>query len=268
MISFLKGFLEVRVFDNAELLAEQAGQDVRTCIQHLLNQKDEINMIFSAAESQELFLRTLAKAKDIEWNRINAFAVDEFIAPDINPEYRVCAQPEKLLYEHVPMKSVNTINFNAEDIEAERSRYERLIQENAPDIACLGIGVSGHIAFNEPGQSSFNEPQAVKIIDVHQNSRAQLLQDPNFKSLGTIPQQAVTVTIPSLMNCPNVFVITPYKIKAPIIKRLLEEGVSEDLPASILATKEGAKLYLDNESYSLYLESQEYPSAAGTGAMR
>ncbi len=251
MISFKKNHLEVKVFDNVNLLAAHAAKDVSSSINELLKNKKEINIIFSGAESQELFLKKLSAEENIEWNRINAFAVDEFISPDINPEFRVASQPEKLLYSKVPIKSVNSINYAAENIEKERNRYERLIKKNPPDIACLGIGKSGHIAFNEPGQSSFNDPQDVRIIEVHKDSEDQLLQDPNFKQLGNIPRKAITVTIPPLMRCSHVFIVTPYKIKSRIIKQLMESNVHESLPASILQTKENAKLYLDRDSYSL-----------------
>ncbi len=251
MISFKKKKLKVFVFDKTESMADQAAEDVTAKIKELQNNKTEINIIFSGAESQELFLRNLAAAKEIMWEKINAFAVDEFISPGMNPDFRVSSQPEKLLYSNVNLKSVNIINYAAEDIEKERERYEEIIKKNPPDIVCLGIGKSGHIAFNEPGQSSFNDSQYVSIMEPDENSEDQLMRDPNFKSLGIIPKKAITVTIPPLMKCPNVFVVTPYKIKAPIIKRLMESDVDESLPASILQTKEGAKLYLDRESYSL-----------------
>ena len=251
MISIKKNKLEVLVFDKTEFMADQAAKDVAAKIKELQISKTEINIIFSGAESQELFLRNLSCTKGIIWEKINAFAVDEFISPGMNPEYRVSSQPEKLLYSNVNLKSVNIINYAAEDIEKERKRYEKIIQLNPPDIVCLGIGKSGHIAFNEPGQSSFYDSQDVRIVEPDENSEDQLMQDPNFKSLGVIPSKAITVTIPPLMKCPNIFVVTPYKIKAPIIKRLMESDVDENLPASILQTKAGAKLYLDRESYSL-----------------
>ena len=246
-----KKHLEIQVFPNDKLMAAHAAEDVADCINRLHRDKEVINIIFSAAESQEQFLKNLALIDGIKWDRINAFTIDEFIAPEMDPAYKVSSQPEKILFSRVPVKSVSSINFKASNIEKERSRYEELIRKNLPDIACLGIGITGHIAFNEPGQCSFNDLQDVKIIKVHQDSRKQLMEDPNFKFLEVIPETAITITIPFLMRCPNVFVIVPYTIKAPIIKRFMESDVDESLPASILQNKHGAKLYLDDESFSL-----------------
>jgi len=251
MKSLRKNLLEVSIFDSCEMMAAKAAEDFRNSVAYLLQTREEINIIFSGAESQELFLKYLAEDRSIAWNRINAFAVDEFVSPGMNPEIRVCSQPERLLYSRVKMKSVSIINHEAEDIEEERYRYEEIIRNNKPDIACLGIGKSGHIAFNEPGQSSFTDNQLVRIISVHPDSNAQLMADPNFNSVGSIPQKAITITIPPLMECPIVSIVTPYAIKAEVIKHLMESEVDESFPASILQTKKGARLYLDQDSFSL-----------------
>jgi glucosamine-6-phosphate deaminase len=170
----------------------------------------------------------------------------------MDPSCAVAEQPRRDLYTLVHPKSINTIRFDAPDPEAERRRYETLITANPPDIACLGIGRSGHVAFNEPGQTDFLDSQKVRLISVVDESKQQLMDDPNFRRLGIIPDKGITITLAELMRCPHVYVVVPYREKAPVIRRLftLREATPE-FPASILRDKDGAVLFLDTDSYSL-----------------
>jgi glucosamine-6-phosphate deaminase len=251
MTNFMNGKLKVLVYPDVTEMAKAVAEDVRYRIISLLQKKAEINIVFSGAKSQQTFHQELAKFKDINWKRINVFAVDEFYCPGMNPEYTVAKQPIRDLYSIVSPKTVNTINYNADDPEAERKRYEDLIKSHPADIACLGIGISGHIALNEPGQTDFNDKLSVRLVDVTEESKVQLMNDPNFIKLGFIPDKGITMTLPELMKCPNIYVIVPFAEKAEIIKKFIKSGITTDLPATIIKNKENAVMYLDDESYEL-----------------
>lgn len=248
---FMVGKLKVRVFENVDQLSEQASLNVAESILNVLKLKNEVNIFLSGAESQDNFLHMLFQRDDIDWSRVNYFAVDEFYEPKMDKSYCVAAQILRIVKQR-PLKSVNIIDCAAKDIRSECDRYEELVRRNKPDIACLGIGLSGHLAFNEPGQTNFTDTNDVQIIQIDDSSINQLLKDPNFNVLESIPKQAITVTIPFLMRTPVVSVVVPYKIKAPIVEQMLKDNtVTEDIPATILKEKENAVLYLDHESYSL-----------------
>lgn len=243
---------ETRVFvgENTEQMAALAAQDFAENVRGLLSDRAEANIIFSGAESQAVFHAALCKRSDIAWNRLNAFAVDEFYAPGISAEHSVCAQPNRDLYAHVPFKSINIIDFAPRDIETERKRYEALIVKHPPNLCCLGIGISGHIALNEPGFTDFNDTQKIRLVRVCEASKRQLMQDPNFRKLGTIPDAGLTITIPVLISASMVMVVVPYSIKADIIAEFWKTEITPEFPASILKTKQGSKLYLDSDSFS------------------
>jgi glucosamine-6-phosphate deaminase len=250
--SFLYGRLQVRVHETTEEMAEDAAQEVAGCIRALLATKAEVNIVFSGALSQQAFHRALARQPDIEWGRVNAYGVDEFWSPRMDPACVVAEQPRRDLYAVVRPRSVYAIRFDAPDPETERREYEALITANPPDIACLGIGRSGHVAFNEPGQTDFSDSRRVRVIRVVEESKRQLMDDPNFQRLGVIPDVGITITLAELMRCPHVFVVVPYREKAPVIRRLFSLGKpTTEFPASVLHDKEGAVLFLDRESYSL-----------------
>jgi glucosamine-6-phosphate deaminase len=239
------GLLEVCAAGSTEEMAETAAADFARSAAKLLPLRGELNVVFAGAESQGAFHAALRARTDIAWERINAFSVDEFIAPGMPAATAVCAQPKRDLYAHVPLRSVNVIAFDAPDPEAERARYEALVRRHPPDVCCVGIGRSGHIALNEPGETDFQDPLAVRIVTVCEESKRQLETDPNFKALPAIPERGITMTMPILLQARAVIVVAPFALKAAVIRRLRDEPVSPALPASILTTCDHARLYLD-----------------------
>jgi glucosamine-6-phosphate deaminase len=251
MKSFTHVKLNVMVCENDEALAARAASDFAAEVRRLLEDRESLNVIFAGAESQMKFHQALVAREDIPWQKLHAIAVDEFWAPHIPRECSVCEQPRRDLYQHVPLAKVSMLDFAAEDPEAERARYERIVRDHPPHVACLGIGVSGHLAFNEPGDAVFDEHQPVKLVDVCEQSKRQLMSDPNFKGLGTIPEKGITITIPTLLTADSIFCLAPYRIKAEIIRDMFSAGITTHLPATVLKTHPNTRLYLDEESYSL-----------------
>ena len=245
------GRLEVRIFEGAGQLAAAAASQVADDIRQLLAGRSEINVIISGAESQQGFHRELAGIGDIDWGRINTFSVDEFSAPGIEARFAVAGQPARDLYSRVRPKSINVIDPCAVDPQSEADRYAGVLARHRPDLACLGIGVSGHIAFNEPGQTDFADPHSVRVIRVTETSKTQLLTDPNFLEMGQIPDFAITTTLSELMRCPKIYLLVPFRSKAEIVRRFFESDVNPELPATLLKDKEGTVLFLDKESASL-----------------
>ena len=237
---------------DAAASAQRAAGDFAVALADVLASKPMANVVFAGAESQQPFHHALTRRDDVEWSRLRAFAVDEFYAPDIPIELTVAAQPKRDLYAHVSPAELYVIDHAAANAAAERSRYEALIRTHQPDIACLGIGRSGHVAFNEPGQTDFDDPRIVRVIDVCEQSKRQLMTDPNFKALGRIPAHGITITLPTLMRAKHVLVNVPYESKAQIIKRLFDATeVTPDLPATVLKRAANVRLYLDATSFLL-----------------
>jgi 6-phosphogluconolactonase/Glucosamine-6-phosphate isomerase/deaminase len=116
---------------------------------------------------------------------------------------------------------------------------------------CLGIGENGHLAFNDPHAANFNDPQLVKVVELELVSRQQQVNDGCFSRLHMVPDKAITLTIPALMRAPWIFCLAPASSKAQAVYRTLNNGINEKCPATILRTKENAKLYLDEKSASL-----------------
>jgi glucosamine-6-phosphate deaminase len=261
---FQHGEVTVRVYPDSAALAAAAATDAAAEMVSALGSSTEANVIFAGAESQMEFHRHLAGHAEVDWSRVNAFAVDDFWCPGIPPEYRVAAQPRRDLYSRVRPRSVNVIDTDADDPEAEAARYERLLGEHPVHLACVGIGVSGHLALCEPGETDFRDARKVRPVSICRASREQLERDPNFKALERIPERGITCTVPALLGAGRVLVIVPYAAKAGAIRRFFTSPVSEDMPATVLKTKPGTLLYLDADSFgqSRDLQLQERRSGA------
>ena len=248
---FQKDKLKVKIYDTRDEMGKASSCDVAEAIKGLLSEKDEINMIFAAAPSQNDMLYHLCERDDIEWERINAFHMDEYIG--LNPDAPQCFSNflKRYIFDLKPFKSVNLINPGAADAESEAKRYAELLKEHPVDIVCMGIGENGHIAFNDPHVADFNDKCAVKVVSLDEMCRNQQVNDGCFEKIDDVPKYALTLTIPTLVSAKYNFCVVPAKTKAVAVKNTVFGEISEECPATALRIKDNAVLYCDADSSSL-----------------
>ena len=232
-------------------MGRAAARDIKERIMALLSEKSEINMIFAAAPSQNEVLASLASDNDIEWGRINAYHMDEYIGLSADAPQGFGNFLREHLFGLVPFKSVNYIDITATDPEAESERYSALLAENPTDIVVMGIGENGHIAFNDPPVADFNDKRRVKPVRLDDICRRQQVNDGCFEKLSDVPTHALTLTVPTLISAPYLFCIVPASTKAWAVRETLCGSIDEHCPASVLRTHGSAALYLDTDSASL-----------------
>ena len=251
MKNFKVDKLEVNIFDTRSEMGAAAALDIKTKFCELLSQKDSINVIFAAAPSQNDVLRSLVEDKDIEWNRINAFHMDEYIGLDKTAPQGFGNFLREHIFGLVPFKSVNYIDCSAKDPEIEASRYAKVLAENPTDVVIMGIGENGHIAFNDPPVADFADRVLVKPVKLDEICRNQQVNDGCFANIDDVPTHALTLTVPALVKAPYLFCIVPAPTKAWAVKETLTGSVDEHCPASVLRNHDNAKLYLDKDSSAL-----------------
>ena len=251
MKSYKVDKLAVEIYENRVLMGEAAARDIKQKIAELLKSKREINMIFAAAPSQNDVLKALAEDKEIEWNRVNAYHMDEYIGLDKNAPQCFGNFLKDHIFGLAPFKSVNYIDVTAIDPEVEAERYGKILNQNPTDIVVMGIGENGHIAFNDPPVADFNDKRTVKPVKLDEKCRQQQVNDGCFESLDKVPTHAITLTVPTLVRAPYLFCIVPAPTKANAVYETLNGSIDEHCPASILRKHDCAKLYLDNESSKL-----------------
>jgi glucosamine-6-phosphate deaminase len=239
--------LDVEVYKTRAEMGAAAVVRVSAKINELLRQQDTVNIIFAAAPSQNEFLEGLLQAP-IEWPRIRAFHMDEYIGLPPDGEQGFGNFLRVRLFEKVPFLSVSYIDGGATDLRKECERYADLLGQDPPDIVCMGIGENGHIAFNDPPVADFNDPYMVKVVELDLPCRQQQVNDGCFARLGLVPRHAITLTVPALMAGRFIYCMVPGRLKADAVFNTLTEEIGTDIPASILRRHEHAELFLDVDS--------------------
>lgn len=243
--------LNVITLANRQVLGAKAAADAAVTIKKLLNEKEHINIVFAAAPSQSAFLENLKNDCSIAWEKINAFHMDEYLGLPANAPQNFGNFLKDAIFGHVNFRSVNYIDGNAVDVDRERERYAKLLNDNQPDIVFMGIGENTHLAFNEPFQADFKDPEIIKVVTLDPVCRQQQVNDGCFQKLDDVPLNALTLTIPVLLRAKYIFCMVPGINKADAVARTLNEPISVKYPSTILREHQYATLYLDTQSASL-----------------
>ena len=254
MISFKKDQLQVYLLPDRQMLGNTAAADVAAMMRKLLTEKQELNMVFGAAPSQNEFLEALCTEQAIDWSRVNAFHMDEYLGLPADAPQGFGNFLKERIFDKLPFRSVNYMNGACADPEQECERYASLLRQYPVDIVCLGIGENGHIAFNDPHVALFDDPKWVKIVDLDEKCRTQQVNDGCFSALEEVPIDAMTLTIPAMMSGRYLFCMVPSVRKACAVYNTLNDPISEVIPATRLREHENAALYIDSDSASLLLE--------------
>lgn len=249
-----KDNLVFKIFDTRKEMGEAAGGDAAEKIKELIEKKGEVNMIFAAAPSQNETLETLVNAKGIDWSKVNAFHMDEYIGLSADAPQGFGNFLKDRIFSKLPFKSVNYIYSENETDEETCIRYSKLIEENPIDIVCLGIGENGHIAFNDPWVADFNDENIIKKVKLDEVCRQQQVNDRCFEKLSDVPEYALTLTVPTLFNADYLFCTVPAPTKADAVYKTFNNEINEDLPATIMRKHSNAVMYCDKDSGAKLIE--------------
>jgi len=251
MIQILKkDKLTVKIYSSRDELGQASACGAGNMIKELLESQENINVIFAAAPSQNEFLENLINQDGIDWNRINAFHMDEYIGlPQTAPQGFGNFLKERIFSKR-PFRSINYLNGQYESKDEECTRYTQFLAANPVDIVCMGIGENGHIAFNDPHVADFNDKALVKVVELDTQCRQQQVNDGCFESIDQVPTHALTLTIPALLKARFIYCMVPGTTKAQAVANTIEQEVSERCPSTILRSHSAAIMYLDQESSS------------------
>ena len=240
--------LKVEIYDSRDAMGFAAGTATVAKLRELLAEKDEVNMIFTAAPSQNETLDTLCKAEGIDWSRVNAFHMDEYIG--LSPDAPQCFG--NFLREHIfaklPFKNVYYIAEAGKTGEEICETYTELLKSHKIDIVCLGIGENGHIAFNDPWVADFSDPVLIKRVPLDPVCRQQQVNDGCFAKLEDVPEYALTLTVPALTAADYLYCTVPAKTKAEAVYNTIYHEIGEAVPATSMRLHDHAVMYCDKDS--------------------
>jgi glucosamine-6-phosphate deaminase len=243
--NFRADHLNVYVYESRPKMGQAAASVIAAEIRHSIEERGKAVVILASAPSQNEFLASLAGAPDIDWSRVTAFHLDEYLGIDEQAPQSFRKFLIDRLVNKVPFGQFHGLRGDAPDGTAEARRYAKLLDENPPDLAVLGIGENGHLAFIDPPFCDFNDPEAVKVVELDEVCRNQQINDGAFAAIDEVPTHALSLTIPTLMATPKLFAIAPGPAKRYAIKLTVERPVSTSCPASILRTHPNAHLFID-----------------------
>jgi len=247
---FKKDLLSVRLYDTRMAMGNDAAHHAAKKIRLLLENRDFISIIFAAAPSQNEFLSALCAQPNIEWNRITAFHMDEYVNLPADAPQGFGNFLRINIFDKVPFRMVHYLNGNAPDLNQECKRYSELLATFKPDMVCMGIGENAHIAFNDPHVADLNDPVMVKVVDLDMQCRQQQVNDGCFDSIDQVPTHALTLTVPTLLQPKAVFCMVPGINKAQAIYHTLVEPICAKYPSTTLREHPNAILFLDKDSSS------------------
>ena len=242
------GELRVMVYRTRNEMGRAAGEAAGRFLANRLQEKAEVSVIFAAAPSQNEMLDTLVCYPGIDWSRIHAFHMDEYIglAPEAPQGFGNFLK--RHIFARLPFRSVNYLNGGAADLAMECARYAALLQEHPSDLVLMGIGENGHIAFNDPWVADFHDNVSVKVVELDSVCRMQQVNDGCFEHLDEVPTHALTLTIPALIQAEGILCTVPAPTKRRAVARAVLGPVETACPASILQTRRGALLFCDADS--------------------
>jgi len=245
-IDFTPG-MRVTIYADRGQMGAAAAVATARLIDELLKARPVVNVIFAAAPSQNEFLAALSE-QPIEWSRINAFHMDEYIGLDEHAPQSFARYLKEHLFDKMPFRSIHFLHGDAEDPAAECRRYAVLLKQLPPDIVCMGIGENNHIAFNDPPVADFNDPEMVKVVVLDADCRQQQVNDGCFASLAVVPERALTLTIPALVQGRHIICVVPGERKANAVYHTLHSPITEQYPSTILRQHHAVEIFLDRDS--------------------
>jgi glucosamine-6-phosphate deaminase len=242
--------MRLKVFNDKITLGRAAAEQAATAIRRAISERGEARIIAATAASQLEFLDPLTKASGIDWTKVEAFHLDEYIGiPITHP-----GSFRKMLMEQLVVKTgIRQYHLLAGDA-AEPAAVVREIGTqlaSAPiDIAFLGIGENGHIAFNDP-PADFNTEEPYIIVNLDEACRQQQVGEAWFADLSQVPKQALSMSVKQILKAKEILAVVPDKRKARAVKACFEGEISPMAPASILRRHPNATVYLDTNSASM-----------------
>jgi glucosamine-6-phosphate deaminase len=231
---------------NRAALGENAGMHAARVLRDALRTDGRVRVMLAAAPSQSATLATLAAADGIDWSRVGLFHMDEYVGLTPGAPQSFATWLGETFVRHVPGATFHPIDPGP-DAQAEADRYEALLGAEPLDLVLLGLGVNGHLAFNDP-PADFADPKGVRVVELDEVSRRQQVDEGHFATFADVPATAITVTIPRLLNAATVIGSVPGSEKRTAVAQAIGEPIGPMHPGTALRTHPDATLYVDAEA--------------------
>jgi glucosamine-6-phosphate deaminase len=240
----------LRVFDDKASLGKAAAEQASSAIRRAISEHGRARIIAATAASQFEFLDALTKVADIDWARVEAFHLDEYVGLPIAHPGSFRKMLVEQLVEKTGITNYHLLDGDAVDPSEVLLRVGKELVSAPIDIAFLGIGENGHIAFNDP-PADFDTEEPYIIVDLDEACRQQQVGEAWFANISQVPKKAISMSVRQILKAKEILAVVPDTRKAQAVKACFEGEISHMAPASILRMHPNATIYLDKKSASL-----------------
>lgn len=244
-----QGALSISIFPRVDELGRAAAAKSAEIIAAAIGARGCARILVATGNSQLSLIKHLAATK-LDWAKVDAFHLDEYVGIDANHPASFRFWIRTRFEEKVRPRSMHYIRGDAPNPDAEAMRYGQLLLAQPLDLAFVGIGENGHIAFNDPHVADFHDPLTVKRVELDTACRAQQVREGHFPDIASVPREALSVTCSGLMRAAHWVCSVPELRKADAVKASLEGPLTPACPGSLVRTHPSAWVYLDLESSS------------------
>ena len=245
--------MDINIFKTKEDMGRAAAEKAAEILKIAINKKREANFVIATGASQFEFLENLTRMTSIDWANTTMFHLDEYVGLSENHPASFRRYLKDRFISKVSPGHIHLIEGDAKDPEKECERLNGIISQKEIDVAFVGIGENGHLAFNDP-PADLNTEKPYIIVELDDACRRQQLGEGWFKSFKDIPKKAISMSVKQIMKSKHIICTVPDKRKAQAVKNCFQgDDISPDYPASVLKKHDHCFVFLDDQA-SIYLK--------------
>lgn len=243
--------MNIEIFNTKEELGVKSASQAADKIKKAIKEKGTANIILATGASQFETLNHLVEDSEIDWSKVVMFHLDEYVGmPETHPASFRKYLKERVIEKVSDLKAVHFVQGDSGDPDGECKRLNRIISEHPIDVALVGIGENGHLAFNDP-PADFEIEEPYIVVELDEACRKQQMGEGWFDTIEDVPKKAISMSVKQIMKSKSIICSVPDKRKAEAVKNCLEGKISNLHPASILQEHGDCTIFLDKPSASL-----------------
>lgn len=243
--------MNIQIFDSKKELGRQSAADAAEKIRFAISEKGEAHIILATGASQFETLGNLVEEPGIDWSKVTMFHLDEYVdLPETHPASFRKYLKERFEFKVPDLKEAHYIQGDSDNPEHECKRLNKIISKIEIDVALVGIGENGHLAFNDP-PADFETDDPYIVVKLDKACRKQQMGEGWFDSVEDVPKKAISMSIKQIMKSKSIVCSVPDQRKAEAVRNCMEGEITNLHPASILQAHRNCTVYLDEESASM-----------------
>jgi glucosamine-6-phosphate deaminase len=239
------------IYKTKAQMGAAAAKEATKAVKQAIAAKGQANITLATGTSQYETLKNLVAEKGIDWSKVTMFHLDEYVGlgTDHPASFRKYLK-ERFVDKVRGLKAAHFVNGESDDPQQECKRLGDIIEKQPVDVALVGIGENGHLAFNDP-PADFETKEPFIIVELDERCRKQQLGEGWFETLEQVPRRAISMSVRQIMKSACIICSVPDKRKAEAVKNALEGPVTNKCPASILQRHPNCRMFMDEEAASL-----------------